>query len=229
MYKIKKKQRAIIFDFDGTILDTETAEFMAWKDIYSQFNLSFEDNLWEKRVGLFGNDAFNPLLHLQMLLKENCDIDAIQQKRRSILKEYVMELKPLPGVVEVMEDAIRNNITLSVASSAPQRWVRDHLERLDLIKNFEVIKCAEDVPMLKPNPDLYIAVLKELQIKPTLAIAIEDSPAGVLSAKQAGITCIAVPCKLSKKMNFSQADLVLNTLSEFSFDIVNTLCLWDQL
>ncbi|KOA18743.1 phosphorylated carbohydrates phosphatase [Clostridium homopropionicum DSM 5847] len=217
---------AIIFDFDGTILDTEMAEFLAWNDIYNQFDISLERSLWEQRIGLVGENSFNPLTHLQTIVKETIDIFSLQQKRRSILREYVLSLKPRSGVLELIEAAQENNISLGIASSSPSKWVKSNLSQMGIADVFSTIKCADDVRFVKPDPELYICALKDMGVSPKLSIAIEDSPPGLLSAKRAGMSCVCVPCELSRTLDFALADVVFESLAEFSIEAASHLSLW---
>lgn len=226
MVTTKKNKYAIIFDFDGTILDTEMAEFLAWNDIYNQFDISLERKLWEQRIGLFGENGFNPLSHLQTIVKGTIDIFSLQQKRRCLLREYVLNLKPRSGVLELIKAAKEHNISIGIASSSPNKWVKDNLYQLGITEVFSTIKCADDVKSLKPDPELYLSALKDLGVSPKFAIAIEDSPPGVLSAKRAGMSCIGVPCELSRTLDFALADIVLDSLSEFSIEAATRLSLW---
>jgi HAD superfamily hydrolase (TIGR01509 family) len=117
-------------------------------------------------------------------------------------------------VLQYIADAKRLGLKLAVASSSDRAWVERHLERLGLLKEFDCIKCAEDVEQVKPNPDLYLAVLDELGLRALEAIALEDSPKGITSAKAAGVFCVAVPNALTRQLATDHADLRLDSLAE---------------
>lgn len=119
---------------------------------------------------------------------------------------------------DYINDAKRLGLKLGLASSSPRNWVIDHLSRLELMAHFDCIKCAEDVQRTKPEPDLYQSVLKALEIRVDQVIALEDSPNGVLSAKRAGIFCVAVPNLLTRQLALDHADLRLNSLAELSLE-----------
>ena len=119
-----------------------------------------------------------------------------------------------PGVRDYLDAARRLGLGLAVASSSSRRWVAGHLERLGLADRFDVLCCAEDVTRVKPHPDLYVAALKALGAASVAAIALEDSPNGVLAAKRAGLFCVAVPNPLTAKLDLSAADIRLASLDE---------------
>jgi beta-phosphoglucomutase-like phosphatase (HAD superfamily) len=116
--------------------------------------------------------------------------------------------------VERIEEAGRLGLRLGVASSSTQEWVRGHLARLGILDHFECIRCRDDVANPKPEPDLYVAALECLGVVATEAIAIEDSPNGVMSAKRAGMRCVAIPNTITAQLDLSQADLVLKSLAD---------------
>jgi HAD superfamily hydrolase (TIGR01509 family) len=124
----------------------------------------------------------------------------------------------LPGVLTYFKSARRLGIKLGVASSSSCHWVMGHLKRLGLVAYFDCIRASDDVRRVKPDPELYLAVLDALKVKAVDAIAFEDSPNGILSAKRAGIYCVAVPNSLTKQLPLNQADLQLYSLEDLSLE-----------
>ena len=103
---------------------------------------------------------------------------------------------------------------LGVASSSSRAWVDGHLTRLGLRGYFEVVRCRDDVAVVKPDPALYRAVLQATGVAATEAVALEDSPNGVWAAKRAGMACVAVPNPLTARLDLSHADFTLRSLTE---------------
>jgi HAD superfamily hydrolase (TIGR01509 family) len=120
----------------------------------------------------------------------------------------------LPGVVEHLDAAKESGLKLGVASSSTRAWVTGHLARLGVLERFDCLRCRDDVPHAKPEPDLYLAVLDCLGVPASEAIAIEDSPNGVLAAKRAGMRCVAIPNSITARLDLGQADVVLGSLAE---------------
>jgi HAD superfamily hydrolase (TIGR01509 family) len=129
----------------------------------------------------------------------------------------------MPGVESLIHEAKSLRVRLAVASSSDRNWVTKYLTSLKLIHFFDVLKCAEDVRYTKPEPDLYIAALEALGIRPDEAIALEDSINGVKAAKAAGIFCVAIPNQITKYVRIDQADIVLASLSGITLHDLQTL------
>jgi HAD superfamily hydrolase (TIGR01509 family) len=213
MHEIK----AIIFDFDGLILDTEFPMFQAWQEIFQTHGLSLSIQEW---AGFLGHsaDPEEPYLVLQNHLKKPIDRERFRAKRILREKELLLSQKALPGVEPLLHEAKRSGLKVAIASSSDRYWVTKYLTQLDLIHYFDVLKCAEDVTNTKPEPDLYIAALEALKIAPDETIALEDSLHGVKAAKAAGIFCIAIPNRITKHVHFEQADVVLDSLLGISLE-----------
>ena len=108
----------------------------------------------------------------------------------------------------------------AVASSSSLGWVEGHLVRLGLREHFTGIRCRDHVKRTKPDPDVYLAALEHLGLRPSEAIAIEDSPHGVSAAKAAGLVCVAVPNEVTRPLDFSHADLVIESFEALTLDEV---------
>lgn len=203
--------KAIIFDFDGTILDTETPDFHSWRSIYQEHGSELEQEIWCQVVGTTW-DAFNPIDHLETKIGREVDRDALKELHRVKFHAMVKEQVPLPGVESVLAAAKDMRLKLAVASSSGRPWVQGHLERLGLLPYFSVLKTAEDVERVKPDPALYTLALEALEIAPHESVAFEDSVNGVIAAKAAGIRCVAIPNSVTKNLDFAHADEVWDSL-----------------
>jgi HAD superfamily hydrolase (TIGR01509 family) len=207
--------RALVFDFDGLILDTEGPVFTAWSETYEQHGQRLSAEFWSSIIG-YGDDAFDPMGDLERLVGRPLDRDAVQAARRQRQRDLTVALDILPGVREWRQEAIARGVRLGVASSSSRGWVAGHLERLGL-DGWGCIRCADDVARTKPAPDLYRAVLDCLGVPPDQALAVEDSGAGVQAAKAAGLYCVAVPSSMTSGHDFAPADLILRSLADVSF------------
>jgi HAD superfamily hydrolase (TIGR01509 family) len=208
--------RALIFDFDGLILDTETPEYQSWQEIYAEFGCELPIATWGQIVGGNGASAFDPMDYLENQAGRKLDRDTLISRRRARDSEIILASPILPGVVDLLSDARRVGLRLAIASSSPHSWVDTHLERLDLIDRFDAIICVDDVGVAKPDPSLFLHAAKTLGVARGEAIIFEDSPNGVLAAKRAGIFCIAVPNPITRMLAFESPDLRLNSLAEMS-------------
>ena len=126
------------------------------------------------------------------------------------------------GVVRVLDQAAALGLGVAIASSSPRQWIVDHLDRLGLPERFAVIACYDDVGVAKPAPDVYLEAVRRLGVAPGEAVALEDSRTGLLAARAAGLRCIAVPTAMTRHLDFSAADLVVDSLAELDLSAITT-------
>jgi HAD superfamily hydrolase (TIGR01509 family) len=208
--------RALVFDFDGLILETETPAHQSWAEIYREHGHDLPMDLWHGYVG--SDTGFDPAGHLAALVGEGFDREATQARRDIRKSELIAALDAMAGVRDYIADAKRLHLRLAVASSSSRAWVLGHLERLELHPQWDAIRTREDVARTKPAPDLYLAAVKALGVAPQEAVAFEDSRNGIAAAKDAGLLCVAVPNALTAGMDLSRADVRLSSLAETSLE-----------
>ena len=216
--------RALIFDFDGLILDTETADVRAWSDIYAEYGFTFPLESWAQIIGGTGAASFDAADHLQTLLGDPLDLEALQARQNHISHSFVFQQPVLPGVMDYLHTAKRLGLKLAIASSSPHSWVDTHARRLGIFDYFDKVICADDVGAgrTKPNPDLFLLALDRLQVRKNEAIVFEDSPNGVQAAKSAGIFVVAVPNSVTSQLAIENANLILSSLADLSLpDLLN--------
>jgi HAD superfamily hydrolase (TIGR01509 family) len=204
--------RAIVFDFDGLIVDTETPVYRAWAEIYRQHGEELRLEDWALVIG-HGPGYFDPIADLEGRLGRPLDRDVVQANRRKLELDLVSANPTLPGVREWHREAIRRGLKLGIASSSSRAWVTGHLERLELA-GWDCIRGGDQVERRKPAPDLYLAVTECLGVAPGDALAIEDSGPGTQAARAAGCRCLAVPSSMTASHDVSAADLVVSSLAD---------------
>jgi len=213
--------RGLVFDFDGLIVDSERPVYRAWAEVYWLYGQELSLDLWKTVIGR-GPGFFDPVADLERRLGVRLDGEALRARYRARQLE-LMDVEPiLPGVREWAEEARAMGVRLGVASNSRRPWVTGNLERLGL-GGWQCICCFDDVVRPKPAPDVYLAVIECLGVRPQEAIAVEDSSSGVLAAKAAGLFCVAVPGSLTPDADYSEADLVLPSLADRTFGEVTTL------
>jgi len=205
--------RGLLFDFDGLIIDTETASRAGWEWLYRQHGHELPLDLWATLIGTIGAE-FDPLAHLEELVGRPLlpeELDAARAHEMSLIEAE--ELRP--GIAGYLEESERLGLKRAIVSSSTRRWIDTHLERLERAVGWDAIVTADyDAERAKPRPDLYLEALGLLGIAGGEAIAFEDSPNGVAAAKAAGIACVAVPNGMTADLGLDQADLVLGSLAE---------------
>ena len=210
--------RGLIFDFDGLILDTESTVYQSWLELYQEYgqDLPFEE--WGHIIGISPDEHFDPLERLEILLGHNLDSQEVCARRHQREMELVVEQPVLPGVEEYLTKARELNLKLGIASSSAWDWVGGNLERLDLLRYFDVVHTSDDVERAKPDPALYRLALASLDLMADEAFVLEDSPNGVTAAQRAGLFCVVVPNPLTRLLSVDHAELRLNSLGDISLE-----------
>ena len=204
--------RALLFDFDGLIVDTETPSFTSWQQVYREHGQELPLERWSAIIGTIG--GFEPLDYLEEL-HGPVDRQAVRERRREHELELV-EIEHLrPGVLGYLEEAKRLGLKTAIVSSSSRSWVDRHLIRLERAEDFDEIVTADlDQERAKPRPTLYLEALERLGVPAGEAIAFEDSPNGVKAAKAAGIFTVAVPNAVTASLGLDEADLVCPSLAD---------------
>ena len=204
---------ALIFDFDGIILDTESADYESWRALYAEWNAELPRERWLASIGT-DTSSFHPLDHLLELIEGALGEDELRRRRQHHLDAWQGQLRPLPGVVHWIEQARELGLAVGIASSSPSAWVDKYLKHAELEHAFDTVVTADRVSRVKPSPDLYLEALGDLAASAEESLALEDSPHGVAAAKAAGLYCIAVPGPMTRELDLSAADLRLQSLSD---------------
>jgi len=210
--------RALIFDFDGLILDTETPEYLVWKNIYHEHGFDFPQDEWGKIIGGYGLSDFDAAEHLSLLSPGRLDSISLRARHRLECDAAIARASILPGVLEILYEAKRLGLKLAIASSSHHEWVDGHAKRLGIFHHFDAVICADDVGIgrTKPQPDLFLLALNQLQVGKAAAVIFEDSPNGVKAANRAGVFVVAVPNPVTSLLAIEGADLVIKSLSDLS-------------
>jgi len=204
---------AIIFDFDGLILETEGPIYQAWQELYEAYHCRINKNDWSDAVG--GEpDYFNPYASLEAQLGYAIDHEEADTRRLQRESELIATQPILPGVVDYLSEARQLGLKIGLASSSNYAWVRGHLSRLGLLDYFDIIRTIDDVKKSKPSPEVFLAALQGLSTTSEHAVVLEDSYNGILAAQQAGIFCVVVPTEMTRGLPISVANLRIESLAD---------------
>ncbi len=214
--------KALIFDFDGLILDTETPEFHVWQDIYREHGYEFPAEKWASIVGGSGLSDFDAAKNLSLLTQGRLDSASLRDRFHLQSGALIHTLGPLPGVMDYLTEAKRLGLKLAIASSSTRAWVEPHARRIGIFHYFDQVVTRDDVGpgRTKPNPDLFLTALDRLGVPKEAAIVFEDSPNGVKAARQAGIFVVAVPNELTSMLSLDNANLILSSLSDMPLPVL---------
>jgi HAD superfamily hydrolase (TIGR01509 family) len=208
----KLRAAALIFDFDGLILDTETPILEAWQAAYREHGCELQMDQWQHALGTAnGFDPFG---------------DLCQRTGRALVREELLariternwahcERQPLlPGVVDMLDQAGHLGLHTAVASSSSVAWLERWLGKHAIRDRFETLCGRDDVAHVKPAPDLFLLAASRLDVEPARCVVLEDSPNGMRAARAAGMRCVAVPNALTRQLALPDPDLVLSSLAE---------------
>ena len=223
--------KAVIFDFDGVIANTEPVHFEAFRVILNEEGELLTEAQYYARYLAYDDRTF-----FEKLLKDR-DIDASEDyilelmKRKSAAYDNLIDgnIRILPGVLDLI-GSLRGKVRLAIGSGALKKEITDILEYAGIGSDFETIASAEDVEKSKPEPDVFLEALRRLDsggssqtsILPGECVVIEDSVSGISAAKSAGMKCIAV-CNSYSAAELCQADLVVDTLEGLGFEEIAEL------
>ena len=206
---------AVVLDFDGLIVDTETPIFEAWRAAYRRRGCSVGLGEWQHALGTHG--GFDPLTHLEALLGGSparaLDRDAVLAEVKEATAKGCENQPLLPGVEALLRDAAALGLGRAVASSSSCGWVNGWLERHGIRELLDVVVARDDVRKVKPDPELFLLAASRLGVDPGACVVFEDSPNGMRAALATGMRCVAVAHTFSAE-KLAAADLVRPALAE---------------
>lgn len=209
--------RALILDFDGLIVDTETPAFESWRMIYAEYGQELALSLWQSALGT--NRGFDAFAHLVEILRQGqfpeaatLDRDTLVARRQELKQALSADQPLLPGVTALLDQADEMGLPCGVASSSRRAWVEGWLRHHGIYERFVCVCTGDEVAATKPAPDLFLSAAACLNLPPEQCLVFEDSPNGILAAQAAGMRCVAVPGAISRRLLLPPTDLLLPSL-----------------
>jgi HAD superfamily hydrolase (TIGR01509 family) len=205
---------ALIFDFDGMVLDTETPDYTVLAEQYREHGCELLPERWLRGLGTHG--AYDPFAELEELLGRSLDSNALRDAHRERYLELCRSQELRPGVRALIEAATAEALPLAVASSSDRAWVENWLAHHQLRHYFRCVRTRDDVAHVKPAPDLFLAAAACLGVSPARCVVLEDSPNGMRAAAAAGMRCVAVTIELLAQLELPPHTFRLTNLAELS-------------
>ena len=204
--------KAVIFDLDGLMVDTEPLAKQAWNEVLRDYDLELEEELFERMIGLRLQDS------ARMVIEElsiSADVDELGRKESLKFQEILASgLATMPGLNRLLISLQEQRLPWAVATSSGMVYAKRVLSMIDLLDQCQAVAAGDEVANGKPHPDLYLLASGRLGIPPENCLALEDSVMGCQSAHAAGMATIAIPSALLTRAQYDCADLVLNSLGE---------------
>lgn len=211
--KLVRMPKAIIFDMDGTLINSTEADYLAWKRLFNEFNI---DLTFEKYYPLLGKKSVD-VISSQLHLEGEAVTEALARKMffyRQVVKENGMQL--IPGADALLEKCSRLPVKLGLATSSRNEKMTMMMEMMGFLGIFDAIVTGEEIHHGKPAPDIFLKAASRLQVEPTDCLVFEDAVSGVRSAKNAGMQVIAITTTHSRE-ELHEADIVIDQYSELEF------------
>ena len=212
---------AVVFDFDGLILDTEWPIYHSANEAFMDHGVELPFELWQGFIGRLDHPHWTEIL--ADTLGRPVDRDQMLARYLPAREELIASLPIQPGIAELIGSLGEHGVPLAVASSSSVEWVAGHLERLGLYDRFDSIHGGNHVAHRKPAPDLYQLACSSLDVEPARAVALEDSLTGCDAAIAAGMAVVAIPSRMTIGLDFSHADLVVESAFELDVALLGAL------
>ena len=203
--------RALIFDFDGLIVDTESAIYEAWRELYLHHGHDLPPATYVQCVGsTFAH--YDPMAELEVLTGGPVAWSELLPRKDERIRELQRRLDTMPGIRALLAEAAREGLPCAVASSSQRSHVQGWLDRVGIADAFSVIRTRDDVVLAKPAPDLFLAAAELLGFSPSQTLVLEDSANGLRAARAAGAPCVIVPSPVTRGSDFTGAAAIIETL-----------------
>lgn len=216
--------RAVIFDFDGLVVDTESTGYLTWKEIFDEHGHNLPVERYAQVVGTDFSTSYDPRRDLEQLTGRSFDWDAVEVTRRAREAELRKSLTTLPGVRDRLVEARQLGMRTAIASSSPRWWIDSWMDQLSLHDHFDHFSTVDDTGKVKPDPSLFQHAAENLGLSPDEVVIFEDSLNGLKAAIAAQMRCIVAPGPMTRHLDFSGAWRQKESLAHFSLSDVLS---WD--
>ena len=214
--------KAVIFDMDGVIVDSEPLHIKAERRTLAPFGLDISDEEFHAYMGQTPRILLNGMIKKYNLNTSIDDLYAVHIQ--NLLSLYRDEVEPIPGALDLISQLKEYGVSLALASSSDMNLIKVVMEKFGLTETFKEVTSGQELERVKPFPDIFLKTSERLHIPPKECVVIEDSTSGIRAAKAAGMTCIGFRSPNSKNQNYSDADVIVDDLRSVDMEFFETLC-----
>jgi HAD superfamily hydrolase (TIGR01509 family) len=211
--------RAVVFDLDGVLWDGEPLYHEAFNVVLAPYGHTVTDEDYVNVIGHSVEGAWAWVLKRFGITEEPASF--LRRYDEAVMQLLEKPVEPLPGVTSVLEELHRRRLPVGLASASLRQWVDATLRGLGIEGEFETTVSASEVAHGKPAPDLYLEAAKRLAIPPENCLAVEDTTAGVASAKAAGMFAVQLRAASTALPPIPEADRVIDDYSQFDFSLLD--------
>ncbi|MFW5982228.1 MAG: HAD family hydrolase, partial [Halanaerobiaceae bacterium] len=207
--------KAVIFDMDGVIIDSEPIHYKVNQDLYRKLEIEVSDDEYSNFIGVSNRDHWNILKDKYGL--KNTTEDLVKRQIDSNIQHLdKSDEEAIPGIIDLLEELRINNVKIALASSSAMRYIETVLEKFQIKDYFSVKVSGEDMDRGKPHPDIFLETARQLGLKPKDCLVIEDSENGVKAAKSAGMKCVAYINPNSGNQDLSLANIKVDSIKKLT-------------
>jgi DNA helicase-2/ATP-dependent DNA helicase PcrA len=204
--------KAIIFDLDGTLLDTEGIHYKSWDHALTKHAKSISEEKYLDYAGRHEQIVANAIVSDFAL--DSTTKELIDWRHEYLDKHMYSDIKYMPSAIEILEFFNRNEFLVAAATGGVMEETQKKIEKANLETYFKIIVCADHVKRGKPFPDIYHYFAQKLGVSPQECLVFEDSSPGAMAAFQAGCCVAAIPNKWTSMQDFSMAKYRFNDLGQ---------------
>lgn len=212
--------KAVLFDMDGVIVDTEPLHYKAYHQMFDDVSIEVPEDIYKTFTGQSTLEICKILCHKFQLTKSPEELVAIKRKHFEYLFNNDTDLQLLDGVLELIKNYHSHQLTLVLASSASMPNINRIFKRFDLDQYFMAKLSGADLKASKPHPEIFIKAAEASGFKKEECIVIEDSTNGIEAAKAASIFCVGFKSPHSVNQDYSKANKVISAFTEIHYKLI---------
>ena len=210
---------AVIFDMDGVLIDSFHAHYESWRRMAARAGLNLTLQQFSDSFGRTSREIIAALWVANSF--DDARLRAMDDEKEANFREIISaDFPAMPGAIELIDSLYQSGTRLAIGSSGPSANIDLALDTLGVRDRFNAIVTGADVARGKPDPQVFLLAAERLGVAPAACIVIEDAPAGIEAATRAGMAAIALRSTGRERADFSNAELVVNSLSELSHQTI---------